>query len=429
MWSKIRISLALIWSLFLFNEASAQYDQSSYSVIGVGTPSWGGFSHNAAMGGFGVTHNGRYFASGINPALLASSYEAVFQLGSSIDVRNFRQGEESYNVTTGGLKDFGLAMPIKFAKWNLGLSLTPYSAVSYNFTSRDEGAGPEGTTPVVEVKGAGGLDEVAVTNAFKIKNLQLGVKASLIFGSIQKEDRFSLEGITDTGFGVSVVNSTKSFHGAALSIGGLYRLPVGENQTLNIGGYFNPQVSIRQNRLVVLENQASVGQAFSQDTVANDELDKRTIDLPQKMGFGISYTNGPKFTIGLDYQSQNWADYRDENGMAQNSYGQAYKAVLGGEFVPDITSTKLLALTRVRFGIHFEQTPFVINNETINDFGVSFGGSFPLNAFWGRAHLNLGATVGQRGRRSDTLVRENYFKINLGFSLQDVTWFTRQRFN
>lgn len=421
--------MALVSSLFLFKEASAQYDQSSYSVIGVGTPSWGGFSHNAAMGGFGVTHNGRYFVNSINPALLASNYEAVFQLGTSIDVRNFRQGEESYSVTTGGLKDFGMSLPIKFAKWNLGLSLTPYSAVSYSFTSRNEGGGPDGTTPVVEVNGAGGLDEFAVTNAFKLKNFQLGIKASLIFGSIQKEDRFFLDGITDTGFGNSVVNLTKSFNGAALTIGGLYKLPVGENKTLNIGGFYNPQVSIRQNRLIVLENQAGAGVVFSQDTVVNDRSEKRTIDLPQKLGFGISYTNGSKFTIGVDYQSQAWSDYRNQNGEAENSYGQAYKAVLGGEFVPDVTSVKLLSLTRVRFGIHFEQTPFVINNETINDLGISLGGSFPLNAFWGRAHLNVGATIGQRGRQSDTLVRENYFKINLGFSVQDLTWFARQKFN
>jgi hypothetical protein len=104
---------------------------------------------------------------------------------------------------------------------------------------------------------------------------------------------------------------------------------------------------------------------------------------------------------------------------------------LGTEYIPNAEQpTKLINVTSFRFGIHYEKTPFLISNEVVNDFGINFGVSVPLSSFWGLSHLNVGATLGQRGNISTTgLVRENYVKLNLGFSLQDITWFSKQRFN
>ncbi|MBO3699845.1 hypothetical protein [Roseivirga sp. E12] len=430
MWSKIRISLALISSLFLFNEASAQYDQSSYSIIGLGTVNWGGYSHNAAMGGLGVSYGDRLFLSnGLNPALGAINLEAVFQMGGSLDIRQYTQGQTVHNTTTGGFKDFGLNLPIKLGKWNMGLSLSPYSAVNYGFINRNEGGGPEGSTTVVEVGGTGGIDKLSLTNSFKLNNLLIGIDAQFLFGSIQKEDLFFLEGLSQAGFGNTVVARRQSFHNLSLGVGAVYQLPLAERTKLNIGGFYHPEIKVRQNTLTTFENQTQSGVAFSTDTLVFDEADKKTVLVPQKFGFGISYEKTRALTIGLDFLSQDWSSYRDEDGAAETAYGNSYRLALGGTFVPDYESRKLLSLTTFRFGVHYEQTPFLVNNETIDDIGLSLGASFPLNAVWGQAHINLGATIGRRGSVSNSLVRENYFKVHLGFSLQDVTWFTRQRFN
>lgn len=429
MWSKIRISLALISSLFLFNEASAQYDQSSYSIIGLGTVNWGGYSHNASMGGFGVTYGDRLFLNSLNPALGAVNLEAVFQTGASLDIRQYTQGQSTHNTTTGGFKDFGLNLPIKLGKWNMGLSLSPYSAVNYGFINRDEGGGPEGSTTVIEVGGTGGIDKLSWTNSFKLNNLMIGVDAQFLFGSIQKEDLFFLEGLSQVGFGNSVVNRRKSFHNLSFGVGAVYQIPLAERTRINIGGFYHPEIEVRQNTLVTFENQTQTGVAFRTDTLVFDELDKKTVLIPQKFGFGISYEKTRALTIGLDFLSQDWSGYRDEEGVAETAYGNSYRMVLGGSFVPNYQSRKLLSLTTFRFGAHYEQTPFLVNNETIDDIGLSLGASFPMNAFWGQAHLNIGATIGRRGSVANSLVRENYFKVHLGFSLQDVTWFTRQRFN
>ena len=71
----------LLWALFFCGQVSAQHTQSSYSVIGVGEVNWGGYTQNASMGGLGVSYNSRFFLNNINPALMSTNLESVFQLG------------------------------------------------------------------------------------------------------------------------------------------------------------------------------------------------------------------------------------------------------------------------------------------------------------------------------------------------------------
>jgi len=71
------------------------------------------------------------------------------------------------------------------------------------------------------------------------------------------------------------------------------------------------------------------------------------------------------------------------------------------------------------------QTPYYINQTTINDFGISFGTSLPVNQL---SLLNLGFKVGSRGTLDKGLIRENYVNFTLGLSLNDNSWFYKRVF-
>ena len=98
--------------LFLIvQNASAQYDQSSYSIIGLGNLNWGGYSHNAGMAGLGLTYNSKFFLNNTNPALAASNYEAVFQAGATLDYRGISNNTNTYTSSSGGLKIWDITYP------------------------------------------------------------------------------------------------------------------------------------------------------------------------------------------------------------------------------------------------------------------------------------------------------------------------------
>lgn len=78
-----------------------------------------------------------------------------------------------------------------------------------------------------------------------------------------------------------------------------------------------------------------------------------------------------------------------------------------------------------RVGARFENTGLVLNNQTIEDFGMTFGLGFPVG---GLSKINIGVELGQLGTLDDGLVKENYANIMLGFSLSDI-WFIKRKYD
>lgn len=421
--------IGLLGALFFCGQVSAQHNQSSYSVIGIGEVNWGGYTQNGAMGGIGISHNSRFFLNNINPALMSSNFESVFQLGFGLDSRtvtgNTSTGNQSYGTTAGGFKDFGFVLPIKYAKWNMGFGLSPYTTVNYGFTLT--GSGPEGSSTTTEVSGRGGIEEVFWTNSLRFNRLQLGLKFSYLFGAISTENLFSLDGLTQTAFGNSLVSDRNNYSGANATLGAAYQHQLSETRFLNFGAFYTPETQLNSTRLSTLQNLSAGGVIFSADTLIDNVRNK--ITLPARMGFGISYEKFQAILIGLDFQTQDWTQYITESGDTDPAYGQSFRLAIGGEYLPNYQDLKLLRRISYRFGVHYERTPYVINGQDVNDIGINLGASVPLAAFWGVSYVNLGVTFGRRGDITDDRVRENYFRINLGFSIQDVTWFSRGKFD
>jgi hypothetical protein len=77
-----------------------------------------------------------------------------------------------------------------------------------------------------------------------------------------------------------------------------------------------------------------------------------------------------------------------------------------------------------------ENTGFLVNNQEINNFGITFGMGLPLGFEY--SNLNVGFEVGRRGVTTDNLVREGYFKVSLGLSLSASgpnRWFQKRQIN
>ena len=61
----------------------------------------------------------------------------------------------------------------------------------------------------------------------------------------------------------------------------------------------------------------------------------------------------------------------------------------------------------------------------VNDFGINFGTSIPVNNL---SLVNMAMKVGRRGTADNGLIREAYFNFTLGFSLNDNSWFYKRVF-
>ncbi len=429
----------LVFSVFLlFGIAAvvnAQSAASPYSIFGIGTLSGKGLTYHNSMGGLGISNGKPYILNNINPALLPMNSFTTFDAGLSIENRVLRTTDLKQSNINGGLSYLALGFPLISGKWSMALGLSPYSNVSYNIVSSGNVINHEEATSDRQNVGSGGLNQVYMSSGWQLipKFLYAGGRIGYTFGTINDETFLNITEIeysdqddeigTPKQFDPSVLYRS-THYSDFLFEGGLYaRKTIGKKVDLNVGLTYEFSSDMKTTRNERIEATTS-DPIPPTDTIVFDARGKTF--LPQKLGVGISLSKAYKWTFGVDFYSRDWSKFESEFGQEQELV-QNYQVIVGGEFTPDITSvTSYMKRVTYQFGINYEQTPVKINNTNIDDFGINFGLSLPV----GNASIfNVGVKYGQLGTTSNGLIKENYYKINLGMTFNDRSfgWYRNQR--
>ena len=113
--------------------------------------------------------------------------------------------------------------------------------------------------------------------------------------------------------------------------------------------------------------------------------------------------------------------------IENSSFEDASSLSIGGFFIPKYDSFNSYWKRIVfRSGIRFENTGLVVNDQSIDEFGISFGLGLPVGRLF--SNFNVGFEWGQRGTTLSGLVKENFYSINLSLSLNE-RWFEKRKFN
>jgi hypothetical protein len=98
----------------------------------------------------------------------------------------------------------------------------------------------------------------------------------------------------------------------------------------------------------------------------------------------------------------------------------------GFQYYPNSQSPDgLLGHTYYRFGIKNAALPFYLNDTQILENAITAGFGFPLRK--AVSSVNVGMELGRRGTTMNNLVKENYFMINVGFTIND-RWFMKTKY-
>ncbi len=419
------IILVLV-SLSLTNYLSGQNTYSPYSVIGVGDIATMSLTHNRAMGGLGISNGDAFHLNNKNPALLTYNRVVVFEAGIVTEQKSLKTTDLSQDNFTGGLNYLVIGFPAIRDKWTISFGLMPVTTVNYQ--SNELGFISGGTSQLVTTfEGTGGISQAYFATGLKITDrLSLGLRTSYIFGSIRKETVFFVE---ETSFQTAAVERN-SFSDIALGLGAAYSVELKKDENyLNFGITYDIGGDRNVSRLERLERRDLSNDLISPDDtipyLITDNI-KGSIKLPSTVGLGVSFEKRFKWTIGVDLTLGQWSDYRDFSGASIGLKNQT-DFIIGGSWTPDLfaTSNYLKRIT-YRAGINYKQTPYVANNQDINDFGINFGVTLPLRNL---SRLNLGFEIGQRGTTDNNLIQENYFKAFLGITVNDNKWFIRRKFD
>ncbi|SFU09985.1 hypothetical protein SAMN04489724_3950 [Algoriphagus locisalis] len=426
MLSKIKLQLlGVLCTLFLFTESQAQSSASTYSALGIGEFNYSGLTNNQAMGGLGISYGTLWNPNTVNPAL--STKNTIFNFEAALNYKRIaaNNGSESSDVDGGGLSYLAFSLPVKANKFTVGLGLNQITSVNYRLLIESPVANAD-VEAYNFIEGDGGISEAYLTMGMVVaKNLSVGVTGSYLFGSTIRTDQLSL--FSEEG---EPVGTTTEYYerltvsDIGIKAGAYYFIPLTEKSKLHMGAIYQHLGDVNGKAFAKL---AAFGQASDPDSdgdlISNDE--PGSIYIPNRYGFGVSYEKNNKFVIGLEGQYQDFKKFRsllDDPLRLQ----EAIKLGLGFQFTPDyLNIDNPLKRGFYRVGLEYQQTPYYLNATTINDLGINFGASLPVNQL---SLVNFAVKVGQRGTTENGLIRENYVNVTLGLSLNDNSWFFKRVF-
>ena len=159
---------------------------------------------------------------------------------------------------------------------------------------------------------------------------------------------------------------------------------------------YSPGVSLSSNNTreisTILFN--TNGIAVARDTKETNlkalGLEETKFKLPSKLTIGAGLGKPKKWFAGIDYT--NLGTGKLGNLTFNNTsvtYKNANKVAVGGFYIPKHNSlTSYLSRVVYRTGVRFENTGITIQNEDINEFGISFGVGLPVGRKF--SNVNIG---------------------------------------
>jgi len=398
---------------------------SPYSLNELGEINFLGNISNLSMGGIDSAIDSIEFNIN-NPSSLAKLKTTNYLIGTFYKSTGISNVNTTDNINTANINYIAVGIPTK--RFGFGFGVLPYSSVGFNLQTTEE----YNTANSINSRlfGAeGNINKAFVSIGFPLlKYLSLGASANYNFGKFNYE-KFNL--IENVNYGI-FSNSSSEISGFTYNFSSNLSIPLKNDFTLNLVYSFYPEGDLDSYNIESLytSNTSSITLESLGDFVDVD-LNSRGIEntklpVPKKSIFSLGLEKKNSWFLGFQYESKLSSNFENVFLDTQNvSYRDSNSLSIGGYIIPD-SSSLISYWKRVvyRIGIKNEKKSIIVNNLPVNHFSLNLGLGLPIA---GLSKANLGLEIGKVGD-NDSLVKENYFALRLGLSLNDV-WFIKRKYN
>jgi len=431
----IKKLVIVLIAFFALQSYGQEGTASPYSFYGIGTLKFKGTVENRSMGGLSIytdsIHvNLRNPAAYVGPDLKVFNNEnrpVKFSVGASHSSLNLKANSGS-DKTSSTTFDY-LAMSLPLGKFGFGFGLVPYSSVGYKLENISDNQIKN------RYRGEGGLNKAFAGLGYKLTNkLSAGIDISYNFGNIQNS---AIEFIYDEE-GNPVQYQTREYNrsnlsGLSVNFGLTYKTMINEKLELQAGLTYSPKSVITSTNerffstIDIIEDLEDIKYTIEAD-LESVNLRKTDLTLPSRFSFGAGIGAPRKWFLGAELTLQNTSEFSNPIVSIDNAtFTNASNFSLGGFYIPEFDAfSNYWKRVTYRGGLHFENTGLEINNETINEFGMSFGVGLPIGTIFSNA--NIGFEFGKRGTMNQNLIQENFVNFQISLSLND-RWFEKRKYN
>ena len=428
MYKTLRI-LICVAVLCLAQAVQAQkIGNSPYSRYGLGVLNTNlGSIRTAGMGGVGVSAGSSFHPNTANPALLYYNSVTIFDMGVAGQYKNIRNSAESQRDGTANLANLTLGVPIS-KRWSSAVGLRPYSSVDYQISSTRSMPGREQALVVNEYSGEGGLSELFFGHGFRIaEGLTVGASASYLFGTIIQESSSIVAdtSVSDMSLQRVVYSERNRYNDFLFRAGANYRKKIADKSFISAGAVYTLSTDLNGKQNASYERR-SLDNVVMGPPMLPDSVEG-SVNVPSSLRAGLSYDNGSNLTVGAEFFTQDWSDFRTLEGKSE--LGNSYTVAVGAEYTPNANAIdSYFKRITYRGGLNYGQTPVVVNGEQIKDMAVTGGMTFPVGrgSFSELYQLNTAFGYGRRGTTDKGLIAEDYFQFSFGVTINS-RWFVKRR--
>lgn len=429
-WTKASFFCLLGFTVLSAKNAAAQ-DNSPYSRFGLGELSRSENAVNLGMGGVSQAFSSLQSINFSNPASYSHLQLTTFDVALNGGVRRLADKVQNSRAGFGTLSYLQLGVPLS-KKWGLALGIRPVSRVSYNIADNEDKMFFDTLqVPVVhQYEGSGGVYQVFMGTGVGFGGFSVGVNVGYLFGN--------------------VVNSTKELYPVTSSIYpskhsrrtdyGSFFYNVGIQQTFNLAkdleltlgltGSLEQKLKARRESMrETLYFDPSSNEYDTQDTIQYEKGARGEIRYPQQIGGGIMLTKLDKYSLGVDFTTAKWGDFR--NYGEADSTQDSWKLSVGGQFVPNANAlTGYWNKVTYRLGGYYGKDFLKLQNKDMSTMGFTVGFGLPVRRMpfsYQFSQINAAFEVGTRGD-ANVVMKETFYKVTLGFTLSD-RWFIKQKYD
>lgn len=409
---KIYFALLLLGSHYIFAQSSTS---SPYSIGGLGDTAFKGNAINRHMGGIDI-YSDSIHVNLNNPASLGDLKLVTYDIGFNYKESSFSSNLAKERATSASLNYLAVAIPTK--KFSFAFGILPITSVGYRLQSVLEG---ENTIANRKI-GYGGVNQTFFTIGLKVlKYINFGITANYNFGKITNELIRQEENIDQLTF----FSKNSSLKGFSYKLASQFNFPLKNKLNLNAMLFYAPNFSLTSNnKSTIFTQSTSLGNLGDIEEI---DLGKDNLEMGNQVSFGLGFTKEKKWFLGVQYTQNNFSDYVNDFMRFDNiTYGDGTRFSIGGFYLPNYTSlTSYWKRIVYRAGLRFEKTGVLLNNQSIKEIGISLGSSLPVANF---SNINIGVEFGEKGNQNNGLIKESFWNVIIGLSLNDV-WFIKRKYN
>ena len=430
--------------------AQTSATNSPYSRYGLGELANPETMQAAAQGNTSTTYSNPYSINLSNPAALASMEMTAYEIGLNGSYSNFKDVQgASGNVWNAGVSYLSLGFPLfnplneigqrkkRAVHWGGAVGLVPFSTVAYNIQTTDS-TGALGRVTRAYI-GKGSLYQAYGSVGVKYKDLSLGATFGYVFGHLVYERDVLLNTVTQSLS--DQFSDDIRVRGLNIRLGGQYEYVLSKRREdeeeqafrrrdktrLVVGATLTPGINynvIASSRYTSTDYSTN---GYPRDTAYYQSETISPLRMPMQYSVGLSLKKDNHYRVAVEYTAANWSEYN--NPAKPETFTNTYTLRVGGEWIPDYKSFNSYA-NRVayRAGFYTGTDPRTFGADRLTRTAVTLGLGLPLRLPRGLpSFINIGAELGTFG--NPNYVTEDYVRLNLGFTLNDNTWFYKPKFN